>query len=262
MHSEAPSLELSGQVQLTWDGVLPPNPDSSVTYSLHYDQAGKAQLVASDLTDLSYIDTGLTHGQEYCYKIASLTNTSTESCESTFSNILCETPSNQGQGQIGVERIQTGRTVTTGKGKNRIVAFELTPIFQQGDGIILQATVADANTGLVLSNAKVTLAITGPESTTLISGPSGTDGIAEAVWQTLSPGKKGQVGTIIGSYTATVTEVSATGFTWDGVAVQAVEHFAAFFFDLPDLIIGDSHPRLDAFVHLPRLGIFPTVLLA
>ena len=60
-------------------------------YSLYYDQSGKAQKVEDldcSLTDCTrYIDTGLSNGQSYCYKVTAWN----EQCESAFSNILCAT---------------------------------------------------------------------------------------------------------------------------------------------------------------------------
>jgi hypothetical protein len=63
----------------------------------------------------------------------------------------------------------------------------------------------------------VTIAISGPESANLTTGPSNANGIAEASWNTQSPNRKGQGGTATGSYTATTTGVTASGFVWDQV---------------------------------------------
>ncbi len=60
------------------------------------------------------------------------------------------------------------------------------------------------------------LKITGPETANVTSGPSDASGLAEATWQTKAPGKK-TPGTAPGTYTATVANVTATGYVWDGV---------------------------------------------
>jgi hypothetical protein len=60
-----------------------------------------------------------------------------------------------------------------------------------------------------LANAVVVISISGPEARTLTSGPSDSYGIAEAKW-------KIKRNTQISPYTATVTNVTADGHTWDG----------------------------------------------
>ncbi|MGD8854022.1 MAG: fibronectin type III domain-containing protein [Gammaproteobacteria bacterium] len=70
------------EIAVTWGAVTP----APTGYRLYYDQAGKAQLIVEDPTATSYTDTGLTGGQEYCYKVTSYTD-----CESGYSNILCAT---------------------------------------------------------------------------------------------------------------------------------------------------------------------------
>lgn len=86
------------KVSANWQEI-PGDPDI-IGYRLFYDQAGKAQLVV-DLpcppgepgACSSYTDTGLSNGQQYCYKATSYS----VACESGFSNILCATPSPPGQ---------------------------------------------------------------------------------------------------------------------------------------------------------------------
>ena len=85
-------------VQVDWDPVSG-DPDLA-GFKLYYDQAGKAQLVADlacsagdQSTCTTHTDTGLTNGQEYCYKVTSYQ----AACESDFSNILCATPVQPGQ---------------------------------------------------------------------------------------------------------------------------------------------------------------------
>ena len=194
------------QVTVTWQ------PAAGDSYNLYYDQAGKAQVVAGDLTGTSYTDTGLTNGQEYCYKVTSY---GTE-CESGFSDILCAIPTAPGQADfIGVDTLSTGKWVKEGKGKNATTTFVVTSTFVRGDGIVIRGTVTSG--GAPVSGATVTLSISGPESATLTSGSSDANGVAEATWNTSAPNKKGNGGTATGDYTATVTEITAGGFTWDQV---------------------------------------------
>jgi hypothetical protein len=210
------------QVTVTWQEITS-NP-AITGYRLYYDQAGKAQLVAD--RDCSagvcnaYTDTGLTNGQQYCYKVTSYT----AACESGFSNILCAIPTQPGQAPpyIGVNSLQTGKWVTTGKGKNASTSFVLTSSFTLGEDVVIRATVLDG-AGVPVPNATVVIDITGAESHTgLTSGPSDTGGIAELTWQTQAPNKHGQGGTAPGSYTATTAGVTAAGYTWDGVATSTV----------------------------------------
>jgi hypothetical protein len=86
---------------------------------------------------------------------------------------------------------------------------------------VIRAYVVDASTGLPVANATVDVAITGPESLTLAAGPSDAAGLVEVLWQTQAPNKRGQGGTPTGSYNATVTNVVAAGYTWDGVMTSA-----------------------------------------
>jgi hypothetical protein len=200
------------EVALDWSAAA-----GATGYKVYYDQAGKAQLVADAGNTTTYIDTGLTNGVEYCYKVTAYDAT----CESGYSNILCAIPNSQGQAQVGVSKIETGHYVTTGKGKNTVTTFELTDLFNAGDGVVIRAYVVDISTGLAVANATVDLQISGPESLTLIAGPTDTAGLAEASWQTAAPNKKGQGGTTPGAYTVAVTNVTAAGYTWDGVATSA-----------------------------------------
>jgi hypothetical protein len=195
------------QVTLNWTGV-----SGAAGYNVYYDQAGKAQLVADAENNTTYIDTGLTNGIEYCYKVTAYD----DACESLFSEILCAVPENQGQTTppVGVDLIKTG--LLSGKGKNK--QFVETSSFSPGDAIVVRAHVVDGVTPV--SNATVEITIGGPETVTLNSGPSTADGWAEATWNTQAPNKRGQGGTTPGSYTATTTNVTATGFHWDSVTTS------------------------------------------
>jgi hypothetical protein len=203
------------EVTLTWTEIL--GDPNIVGYRLYYDQAGKAQLVA-DINSTpfnTYTDVGLTNGQEYCYKVTTYYDAT---CESGFSNILCATPENQGQttDPAGVDTLETG--YYSGKGKNQ--SWNGSTLFTAGDVVTVRARVLDGVTGLPIANATVEIVIGGPETTTLNTGPSDADGWAEATWQTQKPNKKGQGGTTPGLYTATTTNVTASGYHWDGVTTS------------------------------------------
>jgi len=216
------------QVSLNWQEI--PG-DADVTgYRLYYDQAQKGQFVADlscppdppDPPDptacTSYTDTGLTNGQQYCYKVTSYS----AACESDFSDILCAIPTQPGQAVLAgvVEEMQTGKWVKEGKGKNATTNFVLTSDFVQGDGVVIRATVQDKD-GASVPDATVTIAISESESVELTAelttGPSDTNGVAEATWNTQSPNKKGQGGTTPGGYKATTIGVTASGFVWDQI---------------------------------------------
>jgi uncharacterized GH25 family protein len=108
--------------------------------------------------------------------------------------------------------METG--IYTGKGQNQ--QFVLTDLFAAGDSSVVRARVVDGN-GDPVANATVEITIGGPESVVLNSNPSAADGWAEATWQTQKPNKKGQGGTATGQYTASTTNVTASGYHWDGV---------------------------------------------
>ena len=139
-----------------------------------------------------------------------------ETCESDFSNVLCAVPTNQGQAEAGVDALETG--YYTGKGKNR--TFVSAALFQAGDEVIVRAWVMDGSTGLPVANATVDLELGGPETHLLTSAPSDADGMAEASWKTQKPNRQGQGGTTPGLYTASVTNLTADGYTWDGVTAS------------------------------------------
>ncbi|MHC4257698.1 MAG: fibronectin type III domain-containing protein [Planctomycetota bacterium] len=207
----------NAQVTLTWTDEH--TADAGVAgYNVYYDQAGKTQLIADVGMNTAYVDSGLSNGQEYCYKVASY---DAADCISPLSNILCAIPNNQPQTEVTAQSIQTGKTERIGKGKNATIEFVLTDSFAAGDLITVQAYVADVSTGLGIGNATVSIEITGPETTTLTAGPSDNDGLAQATWQTQSPNKKGQGGTSTGNYTATITGIDAAGYTWDAQALSA-----------------------------------------
>lgn len=201
----------NGQVELNWSPVT-----GAAGYRVYYDQAGKAQLVADAGNTTPYIDTGLTNGVEYCYKVT--TYNEDGSCESGFSNILCAIPENQGQttDPAGATQMKTGSW--SGKGKNKIFSF--TTAFAAGSAVVVRALVKNPDDGSPISNATVEVTIGGPDTAVLNSNPSDADGWAEATWQTQKPNKRGQGGTAAGSYTVTTSNVTASGYHWDGVTTS------------------------------------------
>jgi hypothetical protein len=215
----APTLDSAtaghSEVTLAWTA----GTGSPTGFKVYYDQGGKAQLVHdtagdSDPLATTFTDTGLTNGVEYCYKVTAFDAT----CESGYSSILCATPENQGQttDAAGVDTLVTG--YYGGKGKNK--TWNASSAFAAGDTVTVRAQVLDRVTGLPVESATVEITIGGPETTTLNSNPSDAEGWAEATWQTQSPNKKGQGGTATGAYQATVTNVTVTGYHWDGVTTH------------------------------------------
>ena len=194
------------EVLVTWSDEH--NADSMVTgYLLYYDQADKLQLVTDAGLSTSYLDTLLTNGQEYCYRVSSYYDAT---CESATSPPVCATP--QPAGQAGVTLVETG--IYQGKGGNR--TFVLADTFAPGDEVVVRVHVIDGATGLPLAGATVDLTIDGPELVSLITGQTDNQGMAEATWKTSAP-KGNNPGTPTGAYTATTAGLTRDGYTWDGV---------------------------------------------
>jgi hypothetical protein len=199
----------SGQVTLIWSDE---SADQALSgYNVYYDQAGKSQFIADVALATSYTDAGLTNGQQYCYKVASYY----ADCESGFSNIICATPEAPGQDTLVdvVDPLVTGLYETTGKGKNQVTVFVTTDTFNAGAEVVILATVQDDG-GLPVANASVEITFNGPETVTVTTGNSDVDGLAEAVWNTSAPNRKGNGGTAPGAYTATVTSVTGGGLVY------------------------------------------------
>jgi hypothetical protein len=209
----APTLNAAtpghSQVTLEWSAAA-----GATGYNVYYDQAGKAQLVAHAGNTTTYIDSGLTNGVEYCYKVTAYDTT----CESGFSDILCAIPTNQGQAgpTVGVSPGEMETGIYTGKGKSQTYAPQTT--FSAGDTVTIRAQVKDEG-GTPVANATVEITIGGPETVTLNSNPSDAQGWAEVSWNTKAPGKR-QPGTTPGLYTASVTNITASGYNWDQVTTQ------------------------------------------
>ena len=196
------------QVTLGWTDT------GAAGYGVFYDQAGKAQAVADVTGATSYTDTGLTDGEQYCYKVTSRTS---DTCESGFSNVLCATPQPDVQATVSVADLATGTLTTAGKGKNAQTTFALNGDFSAGDTVTFQVALLDGTTPV--QDATVTLDITGPETASVTTGSADGNGYAYGDWKT-SPPRKNRGGTTPGSYTATVTSVTASGYQWDGTPVS------------------------------------------
>ena len=80
----APTLAVAtpGHTQVALEWTAAPG---ATGYNVYYDQAGKAQLIVDNGNTLTYLDSGLTNGVEYCYKVTAYDAT----CESGYSTILC-----------------------------------------------------------------------------------------------------------------------------------------------------------------------------
>jgi hypothetical protein len=202
------------QVTLAWETL--PDTAEYDHFNLYYDQAGKAQTVEEAVTGYAYTDTELTNGQDYCYKL-----TSVAQCESDFSNIVCATPAASGQAVASVaEPLKTGRWVKEGKGKNATVTFEYTTVFNAGDSVVIQGIVSGHDTTLSGATVEIIVSSGGSTVASLTSDASDSTGNFEATWQTSSPNKQGTGGTPAGSYRASVSGISLSGYSWDGNATS------------------------------------------
>lgn len=113
--------------------------------------------------------------------------------------------------QAGVEQMLTGRYKTKLRGGGFVAAAT----FNLGDTVIIRTRVVEPS-GPV-AGATVDLALSGPQSLALTTAATNADGWGEAAFPTAKP-KGGNPGTPTGTYTATVTGVTASGHQWDGVA--------------------------------------------
>ncbi len=132
------------------------------------------------------------------------------------SNIITVYVESQQLPLVGVGTPTTGKYVTTGTKKNKVTTFTGTSTFTQGEGIVIRVRVTDVTTQAPVPNATAQITISGPQSVVLTSGPSGSDGTVEVQWNTSAPNRRGVGGTPLGSYTATATDVTATGYSWNG----------------------------------------------
>jgi hypothetical protein len=188
------------QVTLAWSDV------GATGYNVYYDQADKTQFVADAGAATTYVDSGLTNGQQYCYVVTAYD--SDASCESTVSNTLCATPSNQ-VANVTVSALYTGRY--EGNGGN--ATFVPASTFTAGEKVIIRLVLEDAHTGAPIAGGVVDLVIGGPATDAVTTSPSDATGLAEGAWGT-------KRNSATGSYIVTVSNVTAAGYVWDGDPVS------------------------------------------
>jgi hypothetical protein len=209
----------NGEITLTWSDEHAGNPGLQ-GYAVYYDQAGKLQLVAEVGLTTTYTDTGLTNGQQYCYRVSSFD----AACESEPGNIVCATPKGADQGlPAGFAGIGTGLLQKTGKGKDATTTYVPADTFQQGDEVVIRATVSDLTTDAPLEGASVDLIVTdaaGAVVANLAGVLSDAAGVAQASWKTQAPNRKGAGGTEPGLYNAVGIKVTKDGYQWDGATVS------------------------------------------
>ena len=120
--------------------------------------------------------------------------------------------------QSAASFVDVGKYVTTGSKRNKVTTFTSSTVFSQGDQVVFRLAVKD-NNSLPISGATVQLSIAGSGSpVTLTSAASNAAGVVETVWATSAPNKRGVGGTPDDSYSATVTGVTAAGYTWNRAA--------------------------------------------
>jgi len=103
----------------------------------------------------------------------------------------------------------------TGKYAKRSTTLDTTSPLYPGDSIVFRATIKDSS-GQPVANATASIAVTGPTTMTVLTGPSDVKGISEGIWKTSAPSRK-STGTPKGTYTGTVSGVTASGYVWDAL---------------------------------------------
>lgn len=127
-----------------------------------------------------------------------------------------------------------GTYVTTGRSENTTTTFipndDENPAFQLGDAVVFRLAVSD-EWGSGVQDSEVQITIDGPELHELVSTLGDPDGNVEVEWQTSAPDMMGMGGTTEGAYIATITGVTAPGFSWDGQSqtktLQLKSHIAS-----------------------------------
>ncbi len=76
--------------------------------------------------------------------------------------------------------------------------------------------------GTPVAGAEVDLRLSGAETHLLAADATDAEGYAEVAWQTDEGKGKNKPGTSPGEYTAEVFDLTAPGFTWDGIATATV----------------------------------------
>ncbi len=132
----------------------------------------------------------------------------------TRSNIITAEVQAAQKQYVGAAAIKIGK-YTSGK-RGVPSTFTETTSFKRGETVAIRIQGVYSRTTTPFAGATVQLAISGPQTASLTSSSSGSDGWAEAKWITSAPNKRGAGGTSPGSYTVTVTGMTAAGYTWDG----------------------------------------------
>jgi hypothetical protein len=148
---------------------------------------------------------------DHTIEVRATSKTGATSSNTITTRVLQSQPPPQLQAHVG--SLITGKYLT-----KRATSFTSVSAFYQGDTVVFRGQVMTGTTPL--AGAVVTLSITGPETLSLTTATSSSQGIAEAKWATKAPAKR-SAGTKAGTYTATVTGVTASGYTWDGVTTKA-----------------------------------------
>jgi len=194
--------------------VFDPNPISSVQYRVNGGTAyPMARVGNSNLWEALWNASGL-QGGEHTIEVWAST------AAGTRGNFITVNVQAQEQPKVHSSEMITGKYETAGTKRNRVTTFVPTGEFKQGEAVVFQIRIADANDSPV-ANATAEISISGLQSTLVVSGPSNIEGIAEAKWQTSAPNKRGAGGTPAGFYTGTLTKISRSGYLWDG-ALTAV----------------------------------------
>jgi hypothetical protein len=122
---------------------------------------------------------------------------------------------------VDINELGTGTYVTSGRGKNKSTAFVVTDAFGAGESVVIRVYVVDATDGRPLANVAVEITVTGPETAIFLTGLSDANGMVEAKWTTSRPKNRVKPGTPSGTYTATVNNVTADGYAWEGVSTAS-----------------------------------------
>lgn len=205
-----PTLASSFHVTLAWDGSSGPVEGYRI-YTREYSESYNYDNPKWEGPDTTCTISGLLEGVAY-YFVARAFNEFRESNNSNevWISVIC------------VNGLETGRYETTGKGKNKIQTLVPTDAFTAGDTVVILSYITDTSNGQPVIGATVEIALSDSKNTILVSEPSNSDGVAEAIWETSTPKGKKQGGTALGTYLATLINVTADSFIWNGSIAGAI----------------------------------------
>jgi hypothetical protein len=197
-------------VTLAWDGNSGPVEGYRI-YGREYSESYNYDNPEWEGPDTTCTISGLLEGVAY-YFVARAFNEFGESNNSNEvrTSVIC------------VNGLQTGRYETTGKGKNKIQTLVPTDTFTAGDTVVILSYITDTSNGQPVIGATVEIALSDSKNTILVSEPSNSDGVAKAIWETSTPKGKKRGGTAIGTYLATLINVTADSFIWNGSIAGAI----------------------------------------